>query len=154
VKISTELGLSKGSKQNLGSFEENDTVWAVFDQDIHPNFDKAVQLCSANNVNVARSNPCFEIWLILHIEDFQKSDGRLAVQKHLRRLRPEYDPNKGKTADCLKLIEQIEQAEQRAERQLKLRAEERNPFGAPSTTVFQLTLAIREAAKKSRRPKN
>ncbi len=53
-----------------GSIKKNDQVWAVFDRDTHPNFSEAVRLCKENNVFVGRSNPCFEVWLILHFQDF------------------------------------------------------------------------------------
>jgi len=136
----------------VDSFEEKDEVWAVFDRDEHPNFDEAVRLCEAKSVGVARSNPCFEIWLILHETDFHRPDGRHAVMAHLQSLCPEYDAAKGKRPDCLRLIARIEDAERRTERQLAARADEGSPYGPPSTTVFKLTRAIRHAATLARGP--
>jgi hypothetical protein len=78
-----------GERRN--SYEENDEIWAVFDRDVHPRIDEAVKLCERNQVGVARSNPCFEPWLILHEANYDKPDGSRAVQAHLRSLRPEYD---------------------------------------------------------------
>jgi len=66
----------------------------------------------------------------------------------LRDLRPEYDPESGKTVDCACVLETLEQAEDRAERQLVRRKEERNAYGAPSTTMFLLTREIKNAAKR------
>ena len=134
----------------IDSYEENDEVWAVFDRDEHPNFDEAVGLCAAKRIGVARSNPCFEIWLILHKTEFDRPDGRRAVQAHLKSLCPEQDAARGKRPDCASLIDQIETAERRAERQLAAREEEGRPYGPPSTTVFNLTQAIRRAAELAR----
>ena len=128
------------------SFEENDETWAVFDRDKHPHFDEAVGLCHAKHVKVGRSNPCFEVWLILHKIDFHRPDDSAAVQEELREHCPEYNHSRGKQPDCAALIPLIEAAELRAERQLEAREGEGAAYGPPSTTVFQLTRSIRKAA--------
>ena len=46
----------------------NDSVWAVFDRDDHERFNEAVDLARGNNIKTAVSNPCFELWGILHYE--------------------------------------------------------------------------------------
>ncbi len=79
-----QIGLSRRKRKELNSFEESDQVWAVFDCDHHPNYREAVLLCEKAGVNVARSNPCFELWLILHIEEYDKPDGHHAVQRRFR----------------------------------------------------------------------
>jgi RloB-like protein len=149
VQFAKDNGLGGHGGRPSDSYEEDDEVWAVFDRDQHPRYDEAVQLCEGNGVGVGRSNPCFEIWLILHLGDFDKSDGRKAVQKHFQKLHPAYDPKKGKRPDCAELTKNIEQAEARAEKQLARREKEGAPFGAPSTTVFNLTRAIRAASTKT-----
>jgi hypothetical protein len=118
----------------------------VFDRDEHPRYEDAVRLCSAAGVGVARSNPCFEVWLILHETNYDKPSGRHDVQAHLAVLRPEYDPSGRKLPACGNLIKRVEEAEQRAELQLQRRDKEGMPFGPPSTTVFRLTREIRKAA--------
>jgi hypothetical protein len=129
------------------SYEEHDEIWAVFDRDTHPRIDDAVALCVRNRVGVARSNPCFELWLILHEADFDKPVDSHGAQTHLRKLRPEYDPSSTKVPNCSELIARLEAAENRAEAQLARRDAEGVPYGPPSTTVFCLTRAIRTATK-------
>jgi hypothetical protein len=85
------------------------------------------------------------VWLILHFEDFHCPDGRHAVQKHLKKICPGYDPDKGKTMNCLDAVKNIGEAVRRAERQLRKRKEEGLEFSAPSTTVFELTRKVRIA---------
>ncbi|WP_201861423.1 RloB family protein [Microvirga soli] len=145
-----EMGLTRGSRKKRDSFEEKDEIWAVFDRDEHPHFDQALRVCEGKGINVARSNPCFEIWLILHFDDFHKPHDRHEVQKHLKSLCAQYDPSKGKTLDCAAVLKDLAKAQDRAERQLKRREEEGVPYGAPSTTVFQLTRKIAEAATQKK----
>jgi hypothetical protein len=144
------MGISKGRRKPIDSYEENDQVWAVFDRDAHPRFTEAVMLCEEHSVGVAQSNPCFEIWLILHEVDYDKPDDRHAVQAFLKSIRKEYDPRSGKCVDCAEIIGRVDRAEARAERQLRNRSAEGMAFGPPSTTVGRLTRAIRTAAQKSK----
>lgn len=150
AECARSLGLGSTRKKVLNSFEKGDQVWAVFDRDEHPRFNEAVDLCRRKGVGIARSDPCFELWLVLHEEDFDKPGDRHAVQAHLRALRPEYRRDGAKTPDCADLVKRVEEAEKRAEKQLARREAERTPFGPPSTTVGQLTRAIREAADLTR----
>jgi hypothetical protein len=146
IKLAKSTGLNTKRRDRLNSFERGDEVWAVFDRDEHPRFQEAVNLCGQHRVGVARSNPCFELWLILHHADFDRADGRHEVQKHLSKLCPEYSPEKGKTPKCESFIGLVEDAEKRAERQMVRRTKERADHEAPSTTVHYLTRSIRNAA--------
>ena len=128
------------------SWQLADEVWAVFDRDEHPNVEAAINLCRGAGVSVAFSNPCFELWLILHHEAFGRLDDRHAVQKHFATLCESYDPGGTKRPDCAPLMAQIEAAEARADQQRKQRLAEGDEFGRPMTTVSLLTAAIRAAA--------
>ena len=119
----------------------------VFDRDQHPRFQEAVALCETHGIKVARSNPCFELWLILHEQDYNKPSTRHQVQKVLQNLRPDYDKKGSKTLDCDELVTRVRDAEQLAEKQLKHREQGGEPYGNPSTTVGRLCRAIREAHK-------
>jgi RloB-like protein len=43
--------------------------WCVFDIDEHPHVDRALELAAASRISVAVSNPCIELWFILHFQD-------------------------------------------------------------------------------------
>jgi RloB-like protein len=134
---------NKGQRAgNFDTYDKGDQVWVVFDRDQHERFEDAMSLCERQGINVARSNPCFEIWLILHHEDCHKPLTRHEAQSRLQQLCPEYDRDGRKTVDA-KILQFIGDAEARAEIHLDRRAQEGNAFGASSTTVHLLTKAIR-----------
>lgn len=66
--------LLKKAKSNY-RFNKTDEFWLIIDRDhwetMHKiNFDKLVIDCKKeNNFFLAMSNPCFEIWLIMHLKD-------------------------------------------------------------------------------------
>lgn len=52
--------------------DEVDQCWCVFDVEWpqhHPNLSRAIQLAAVHGIYLAVSNPCFELWLILHLEE-------------------------------------------------------------------------------------
>lgn len=130
-------------KRDLQSFERNDEVWAVFDRDEFPQYDEALQECRESGVGIARSNPCFEVWLILHYCDYHKCEHRYKTQEYLESICKGYDRKRRKTGEITNLLSKIDQAEERAERQLRSREEEGSALNAPSTTVHELTRRIR-----------
>jgi RloB-like protein len=127
------------------SFEENDQVWAVFDRDEHPKVPEAIERCRVGNVNVAFSDPCFELWLLLHFDNFDRPDDRHQVQAALANVCNGYDPKGSKSADFNNLMPMVREAENRAQLQLARREGEGLPRGRPFTTVFRLTSELRKA---------
>lgn len=59
----------------------HDEIWCVFDVDAHPKMAEAIELATMHNINLAVSNPCFELWLVLHYQDQTASIERRAIQK-------------------------------------------------------------------------
>ena len=145
-----EFAKTSRSRGRRESFEQNDQVWAVFDRDDHPRFDEAVALCERHGIRVARSNPCFELWLILHKQDYTRSDNRKKIQAALRDLCPEYDPSGAKTPDCDELVARVQDAEKRGKVLLENREKDDRPYGNPSTTVGRLTREIRRANEQAK----
>lgn len=139
------VALKRERKAN--SFAENDTVWAVFDEDEHRHVKQSIAQCEAAGAAVAYSNPCFEVWLILHHQDFDKADDRHQVQKRMKECDPKYDPDGPKIPNCQQLMENIEAAEERAITLEIRRVEEGSPLGRPCSTVYKLTQAVRIAAE-------
>src|SRR5690606_41139889 len=68
-----------------------DEVWCVFDVDEHPRVNDACQMARDNNIQVAVSNPCFELWLLFHFRDSPGAQSRHDVQKMLKKYLPKFD---------------------------------------------------------------
>lgn len=60
---------ARDAKREGDDFLRYDDVWCVFDVDSHPNLPGAKQQARDNGVHLAISNPCFELWLLLHFQD-------------------------------------------------------------------------------------
>ncbi len=46
-----------------------DEYWCVFDRDEHGDFDSTVNRAVSSDIRVAHSNPCIELWFMLHFVD-------------------------------------------------------------------------------------
>jgi hypothetical protein len=72
-----DKALNKGKPYNQ--------VWCVFDRDDFPSaqFNQAINKAQVNNIRVAYSNPCFELWYYLHFHYIQSAIDR---KKYCRKL--------------------------------------------------------------------
>jgi hypothetical protein len=134
-------------RRQKNSFEENDQVWVAFDRDNHPNIPQAHQTATSNGVGVAFTNPCFELWILLHIRDYDAPDNRHEIQKVLRENLPSYDPNGAKKCDFRKLADGVKKACERAARMRQRRVDEGKPRETPYTDVDLLVQVVMENGK-------
>lgn len=149
LEYAKESGLTKRGRKKLDSFEANDQVWVMFDRDEHPKVKESIDLCVANNIGVAYTNPCFELWLILHFNDFDKVLDHHKVQDEFRAVCSDYSTRGGKTAKCEKFIANHREAEKRAAKMVERRLSEGAELGAPWTTVHHFTESVRRAANQA-----
>lgn len=77
---------------------KGDTGWAVFDGDEHrekleqrTNWERAMALAERHSIRVVVSNPCFELWYLLHFQDQNSSIHRVAANHALKTHLPTYD---------------------------------------------------------------
>jgi RloB-like protein len=68
-----------------------DEVWGVVDVDEHPNLEQAVALAKAQRIELAVSNPCFELWALLHFQEQRAHIERRKAREALQRHMPGYD---------------------------------------------------------------
>lgn len=134
--------LEKKSAFNRNSGDE---AWAVFDRDAHEDYDASIDRCDASGVGVAVTNPCFELWILLHQERFDKPDDRHQVQKRCSESMAEYDSQRKSLKDAFSLISKIEIAEENARWLLQQRTAAGDSRDPPSTTVHVLTARIRSS---------
>ena len=139
--------LEKSQRDRLAG---RDSVWAMFDRDSHERFDEARDLARGRGIRLAISNPCFELWGILHYQEQNAPLERRACQRKLGELCPRSRYNAGARKGARKIFDNREAIEQRysaavarASLSVQRREEEGEPGGNPSTTVHLLTESIR-----------
>ena len=132
-------------KRRLGrGARANANVWAVFDRDEHERFDEALQLAQRNDIRVAVSNPCFELWAVFHYQDYAAHIERHECQRLLAQLCKSYRVDRGKLFNDTDAIRSNHDAAvQRGKRSLHDRKMEGNPRGNPSTSMHVLMESIR-----------
>jgi hypothetical protein len=115
------------------------SVWCVFDVDDHPHISDARQMAADNGIELAISNPCFELWLLLHFRDGPGMQHRDKIKELLVHFVPGYDKNVKFSA----FSDGYQQAVTRAKR-LDNSAESDDDVGRnPTTGVYLLTEIIR-----------
>jgi len=68
-----------------------DSVWCVFDMDDHPRVGQAKEMARDNEIDIALSNPCFELWLLVHFRKNPGMQDRKVIVKMLKTFVPEYE---------------------------------------------------------------
>ncbi len=125
-----------------GRGRPHDEIWCVFDIDEHPNIPDAIQTAEAHGIRLAISNPCIELWFILHFEDQTAYVDRRAAQSLSSTLL-----NCGKTLTHEAtgiLYETFEPARDRAIALDRKHEGDRSPVGSnPSSGVWTLIESIR-----------
>jgi hypothetical protein len=122
---------------------EVDQCWCLFDVEWpkhHPNLSEAVDLARRTGVQLAISNPCFELWLILHHKEHTQFMNTGSAESESRKL----DGRRGKAivADVYMPLREV--AARRAELLEKrhVRDGTRFPEDNPSSGMFRFLLAI------------
>ncbi|MCF8363453.1 MAG: RloB family protein [Prolixibacteraceae bacterium] len=141
------------------NYDPDRQLWVVFDFDKRgdinekQDFNNAIELANRNNVNVAYSNDCFELWLILH-DKYQAA--AITRFEYYQMLSDKFNCNyekDGKSINFAKSLYSIylsgqSRAIQNAERLLNDKAD--LPFADqnPCTTVFKLVQELNKCLKK------
>ena len=97
----------RNQEERLG--EQYDRVFCVFDRNSHANFDNASRRARSEGINLARSWPCFEYWLLLHYEyvrsPFQRTQRFSACENCIANLRIHLKDYQKATANIFRDLE-------------------------------------------------
>ena len=126
-------------RQSAGATE----YWCVFDVEAptqHARLHEAVQMARDNSIGVAISNPCFELWLVLHYTDHES----WINNDDCRSLRRQHDGSQGKSLDGAAYMPWRREAFTRAKRLAMLHASAGRelPDDNPSSGLYRLLEAI------------
>lgn len=123
--------------------EDEDTiVWAVFDVDQHEDLDAALARARENAVPVSLSDPCFELWGLLHADNCDKPMSRQQAQRALAKVMPSFHHDKNPRFDWTWCVDKIPAAIRNAETGRHNRLNERlvAPKANPSSNFHYLLL--------------
>jgi hypothetical protein len=116
-----------------------DSVWCVFDVDAHPAIGEAKEMARDNGIDLAVSNPCVELWLLLHFSENPGPQDRATIAKRLKKHVPKYD----KHVDYAMYASGYPQAVARASKMDQEATDARDPHRNPTTGFYELTELIR-----------
>ena len=145
VEIAVERKRYEDREARKGRGKSFDQVWCVLDVDAHPNVPQAVNMAIANNIQIALSNPCIELWFVLHFEDQAAHIERDRIQSRARALLAVTDKRLDERALLLLMVKHAD-AVRRAQRLAIKHEGDGKPVGSnPSSTVYLLVETIRSA---------
>lgn len=120
-----------------------DQVWCVFDRDEHAHFDEAINQALDNKLDLAVSNPCFELWILIHFQDQTSSLTRQDAASKVRHFIPGYE----KSISLAELTGRASEAVRRARKMESNATERGKATDNPSTGVWQLVMKLCEDSK-------
>lgn len=103
---------------NRGAWSKYEKIWLVYDKDDFPldNFDNtqlSAENRKSNKLRVAWSNESFELWLLLHFQDYEADNGRAAYIKKLNEY-IDYSKNRTDLYDVITSMGSVADARRRA----------------------------------------
>jgi len=124
-----------------GRGQMHDEYWCVFDVDTHPHLPEAIELARSHGIKLAISNPCIELWFLLH---FAEQTAYIGSRQARRLARGHIGAAKGMTPDVLDTLgELFDTARRRALRlDEKHRGDGTPAPGNPSSGMWELIESI------------
>ncbi|MGB4698431.1 MAG: RloB family protein, partial [Methanothrix sp.] len=123
------------------SQEEGDEIYCVYDVDDNSDavLNSAKELAEKNGIKIFLSNPCFEIWFLLHFEQVNKGVSREDLYEQLKKYIKNYD----KSGEVYHLLKDLQaNAIANAERLNSMHEENGISLSCnacnPSTQVFKM----------------
>lgn len=126
------------SRARTDSFEEETSVWGMFDIDAHPDIPDLREQARSRDIQLAISNPCFELWGVLHFERHNAPGDSERLQRKLAQLMPGYDHQRSRQFRYEQIKERYALAREHALWLSRQRREEDNADGNPSCNVYEL----------------
>lgn len=136
--VELKAQLLRDARKSKDSFDMSFSVWCVVDIDEHPNVAEAKCLADSNRINFLISNPCFELWGLLHLKLQDAYIHRHKLQQSLHKEMPNYHHTRNPVFDYKQIKGDYQIAKERAITICTRRKDEGKLNGNPSTNVFEL----------------
>lgn len=144
VQHAVEAQRTEARDAKKGRGRAHDQIWCVFDRDAHPNFAEALRLAHGHGINLAISNPCLELWFLLHFEDQTRHLERDEAQRRAEDLLQCSRILNETALDAL--VDRCDEAKARAMKLDEKHAGDGSPPGTnPSSSMWRLIDVIRNA---------
>jgi hypothetical protein len=142
VDRAAEAKRREARDEKKGRGRAHDEVWCVFDNDEHPNIAEALDKAAANGIGIVLSNPCIELWFVLHFANQTAHIERGDAQRLSRQL---LGCDKVLTGPALAaLSDRHDDAKQRAQQlDAKHIGDGSPPRSNPSSNMWELIERIR-----------
>jgi hypothetical protein len=127
------------ARRSGDSYDLYDEIWCVLDVDDHESLQRAKERARANDIQLAISNPCFELWLLLHFVDQRAPISTREAQRACCRHIADYE----KQVPVARIEGLYATALGRARNLSAARLQQDEPNGNPSTEIYVLTEKIR-----------
>ena len=135
-------------RRSRHGYQDFDEIWRVFDIDQHPNVPTAIHNARQSGIEVAVSNPCIELWLVLHVDDQTAYIDRRNIQRRANELQLTSGKRIPDSA-WNKLFDEFETARHRARALDQRHAGNGSPPRSnPSTDIWRLVDRIRSAGNR------
>jgi hypothetical protein len=136
------------ARKTSDSYLKYDHVWAVSDVDEHPKLPEARAAASRDGVKLAVTNPCFELWGLLHLTGWTANISVDAIGVKLSSEMPGCG-GKNKVFQYEQIKGRFSIAQDRATKLLDMHLGNDSPAGAnPSTDVHLLVQSLIDEARK------
>jgi hypothetical protein len=88
VGRAVETKKAEDREARRGRGRARDEYWCVFDVDKHAGLGDAIDLAARNEIRLAISNPCIELWFLIHFEDqfayIERHEAQRAAKRHTK----------------------------------------------------------------------
>lgn len=122
-------------------------VWVVFDKDEN-DIEKAIELAGRNDVKIAWSNECFELWILNHFEKHNKYLDRneciKSVNKEYKKeFKREYEKNTENIYNSLENRQEFAVAVSKKQHEMAIKEKKTPNRANPCTLVYKLVEMLR-----------
>ncbi len=134
--------IERAVKEKNKIFEDDcDQIWCAFDLDDYwqqdkNKFKKSLEVAEKNNIKIAYSNECFELWFLLHFNLVESAISRADYNKKLKKFFKNLNFDYAKNSD--EIFSHLLDFQKKAIQNAKKIYTPKQPSKNPSTSVFKL----------------